>query len=330
MYLFVSIFVIYQTINGSVTDKNLKFPSLITRSEDYIDANLGKKSIFRLIKTEIDDMCYSIFQCIEINSRLIRHIKNLKLVKKCDGFCPNFTNLLENLIIEISKLKKNTDDKHVCKYEMLKFCEFFYQTLNYMIKHDEVMLMKFIQFSKKSILPFLENFLSEARKMQRRSKFLSVIEKVAIKKDINVEGRRHLLINFLKQFLEKQKIQSSIDHIVAYYSMNDLFSLCMNVFVRFALLKSEDYISFLDRFISEKYPISEQFIDFLCFNALLVCYTCSATSAFRKFLMKNNLHLEHQFLQEEKISPVLDVINKYGLILGLSKIFYTSSNIEFT
>lgn len=75
---------------------------------------------------------------------------------------------LDKLICNFSEMRGMAKKKQICEYETLKFCELFFLTLHYAIKHKIEYLIDFIHLSQKFILLYISPIFSKTKEFKTR------------------------------------------------------------------------------------------------------------------------------------------------------------------
>lgn len=271
---------------------------------------------FGLRKEECDEFISSLDRIRQINDNLMQHIVNLQKAEEEIDFCIHSLPLLKNNINKVNELRINSKARFVCEYEFTKFIEFFYHTLHYIMEKEKKLLKDFCDFSKISILPFLEEIEDNAELCQSSLSGNAANEKSKSQK-IDEEVRKQSLINFCLKFLKDQKIEVSQNQLDSNNTMNELLTLCLNIIVRFDHYNCERSDEFVDEFVSRKYLISTQFQDFLFDYAEITGIAIDARGDLNEFLWNNNLDLESKFLNQGIFPPMFDTVNSYASIFNL-------------
>lgn len=318
-----------------LTSKFIKgmFPSQ-NEIYDFENVDQKKETIERMPTFELNkreaSLYWNAFRKInDYNDRLIQHIRNLKNADNYDGFSSDFLYHLENLIDSVAISRQNAMDNAVCEYEFYKLCEFFYLTLHYIIKNEKNIHFEFFRFLQKTIIPVLKSIKS-CLEFCTTALLEFHIKTEKLQKNMKVipdHIRRLYMFEFCTKYLtrvESDKI-TTIDEaqsrILENYTLNDFLLLYSNIFTRFYLLKLIKIRQTIDHdFSHPKFPISTRFKDLLYYNAVLAYETTYARAEVNKFLLRNHLHLEKQFVDQKIIPAIYDVINKHSQILKLSRL----------
>lgn len=283
------------------------------------DTGSKKLKLFRFNKHQTEQVYGSFIQSRNVIQQLIQYIQTLQFSIDDHDFCKHSLPSFVDYIVKFSEMKKESVNKPVFEYEIIKFCELYYQTLLYLMKNEKILLKKFLYFSKNTILPILEQILTELNSSKISWKFYSWMETLRICK-ANDDNRCETLLDFLLSFLASQGIMISDARMYKYNTVNDLIALCVNIFVRFHLFCRKDPTAFYEMFTSQKYPISELFIDFLFLNGNFTGYIYRARTELRKFFNENKLDLEMKFVDQKVISAVFDRINRDASIFSIPTI----------
>lgn len=319
MFIICSIFVSYELLKAmshfplsielKLTPRNQQMS--ISESEIHHEE-------FSLNTQEIKNFHNSIKRIHVLNNRLIEHIENFETLNNNGDFSMSSATSIRKFVDIIHETRKNSEKCLVCEYEFVKFCEYFYQTLHYIMKNEEELQNNFFEICKDFILPILKKI-----KLKCTSRIIShVIDLIQLKictKKISDERRLNSLSFFLYEFIGNQNetITMKIDKK---QSLDDILALSFNVFCIF-YLRAPNKTDFHKKFISEKYCISlYMFENFLFINGLLSKLTFDARIELGNFLQKKKLNLETQFVKENLIPPICDIMNKHLVNLGLEPI----------
>lgn len=281
------------------TDENLCLVNI--NGDDLIFEKMPK---FKLNKDEADLYWNAFKKIYENNERLIKHITNLQNIDEYNGFCPDFQSHLKNLIDNITKLRKDSENDITCYYEFLKFCEYFYLTLFYIIENQHALLFEFVQFLFNTILPVL-------KKIRQFSKFCNtILSNIHSNAEISrknceeiPESIRHLfMLSFCTKYLIKAENKSltldqdRYNHIIQNFTLNDCLSLFLNIYTRFFLLDNiRIRVRFDKHILHSKYPISGLFKDLLFYNSIFTNESAYARSKLNMFLLKKISILKNNF-----------------------------------
>lgn len=279
-----------------------------------------KKKTFRLKTNEIKIFYSCLDRMGRMNNRLIKHIFNFESRKNNDDFNITSITSLEKFLEIISETRRNLEDSLVCEYEYIKFCELYYLTLHYIMKYEENLLIDFFQFSKNSILPILKELQWDinSNKIFRIPDL--IVENCNYIKKMSDEGRRDSLVTFLIQFLRNNNQILSLDRIDENYTVDDLISLCFNVFTAIYMRNRRVHDEFFKNFKRQQYNISFIFSDYLFTNGRLKGLSYDGRVQLKRFLNENYLDLETQFIQQNLIPPSSDKIIERVLSLELIRI----------
>lgn len=282
---------------------------------------IAKPKRFRFNKQEVNEFYSSLIRLNEINKRLISHIQNYKKKDYQPEFSVYSSASLEKFLDTIIQKRKNAEDFQTCEYEFVKFCELYYLILLHILKHESNLQLIFFQFSEEIILPILKTI---------RCKLIYYIffypydlaeEKFFLFKRNDID-RCYSLRIFLHKFLESQNKNVPFDQIDKNLTVSDLLSLCSNMFVRFVMINRRNYEDFYRNLKPLKKLLSDQMIDFLLINGQINGLALDVRVKLRRFLLKNNLDLEKQFVEQNSIPFLSDMINKKASMLNLLPISY--------
>lgn len=247
---------------------------------------------------------------------LIQHIQNLRHAHEYSSFCIHSLPSFAEHIQVITKLRKTSENDHVFKYEFIKFCELFYHTLFYIMKHRKEFLIDFLPFLQKKILPHIKS-IKKIINYYKSSKFLYWLNaKFQNEKRQNDADHRHSLSNFCFKLLKIDNEELFYEQIDKNYSTDELPVLCTNIFLRIFLLNPHKYKMYSE-FSAEKYPVSRVFVNFLFYDCNLTIMTTGVRTILREFTMNNHIFLERQLVLQNIIPSVVDVINRHSLNFNL-------------
>lgn len=320
MYMLLIFFIKFNYLFAASFLRYMKF-NLICNTNN-IESEKRKIKKFYSTEKEISEYYNSLDRMIALSGNVIKHIKNLRYA--CDhGFREYSLPCITEFIHFLNKSIKNARNKSVFEYELCKFCEFYYHTLFYIMKHNENFQNDFFLFSKQQIVPLFDTIIDGLQtskcKVISESSF---IKSLSIKRISNRE-RRNSLINFLIEFLENQNVGISIDQIDANYTIDDLIFLCMNIFSRFSLRNRSIAKKFHTNFRNQNYLISKQFMNNLFTNGRIAGLAFVGRLEIKRFLRETNfINLENYFLERRMIPPICDQINRLSLRFGLPFIDY--------
>lgn len=318
MYTLFLILLNFQSLAGTLFRKKSKCNS-INNNDLFSNETRLKIKKFKMHEEEIKEFYDSLDRIINLNNKIIEHIMNLQHANNSNDFGKYSLPSLAEFINYVVELRKNAETKQVCEYEFLKSCELYYQSLFHIIKFEENLQFHFFEFSMKNILPSLNSISEALNEFKSIGNHNVLIRKVYIQKISNQENQLSLL-NFLIKFLEDQGTTISLDQIDRNYTINNLLALCINVFCRFYLCNRSKSRKFYLKFLNQDYSISKEFRHCLFTNGFLAGLFFDIRLQLRCFFRIHNLDLERQFIEQRKIPPVSDLINKYSSILNLSQI----------
>lgn len=326
MYIFSSLFLTkFESVQVTFVQKNnysksaYKYEKLDSESHDIAEIKLTK---FNLKTTEIKKFYGSLDSICEIKDILVDDISNLKKFNKNGNHCTNSSAFINKFIQTIANKRIIAKNNLACEYEFMKFCELFYNILLYIVEYKQNLQILFYQFSKKSILPILDEIESILRDF---SIFLRIYDQISEKcyiNKINDEIRRESLLDFLTKFIENQFQQIDIHQTLQKSTIHDLISLIYNIVTKFYLCNRSESHTYCKKFELQKYPISNIFKDYLIVNAKITGFTYECRIKIREFLRENDLSLYTKLLKNGSILPIFDVINEQSAAIGLKKIGY--------
>lgn len=281
----------------------------------------NKTTSFRLNETETNKFHTSLKLIHQLNDCFIRNISYFQILAENKNSKIEFINYIEKSINIISEKRKDAVNKHTCQYEIIKLHELFYHALYHIVKHDEKLQVKLLNFVEKTIMPVIE----EIEVIINTYKFmylLNSIDEDFCHKKIDDKNRYYLLMNFLSNFISEQNDNSSLYEIENIISKDNLLSICSNIFIRFYLYNRKKIGDFYKSFKSQEYLLSTQYVDILFCEGDIVGCVFEARVQFRNFFSQYNLKLEEEFLIQGSIVPIFDMMNKFASKLKLDTLGY--------
>lgn len=322
MYIFFLLLLKFKLLYTASFLKYIKWNSLQRSDTIHLNSTEICVKVFELNKKETDEHLSSLERMIEMNNNVMKHIKNLDFA--CDhDFCRYSLPILADFINDVTKLRKNAKNQSVCEYEFLKFCEFYYQTLFFIMKRDRNIQLNFFRFSNECIYPLLNQLIDILYRSKLKYFHKTKTWRFSNIRKMSDQERRHSLIHFLITFLEHQNITISTNEIDPSHSTDNLIFLCINIFSRFSLCNQGFKSNFILKFQNQKYLLSKQFINHLFTNGQVAGLSFECRIKLRSFIRYNTFSdLEEIFLERGMICPVFDVINRYSITFNLISITY--------
>lgn len=320
MFFVISMY--YKSIVTMFTFKNFKL-SQIQKYEEF-DTNKSSKDLkkFRLNKEELVEFHNSLDRVNEMNNCLITRIQNFTKRPQHDDFSIHSLDSIEEYINILTETRKNSENSFTFEYEYIKFCEFFYLSLFYILKYRKNLEFDFFIHSQCKIIPILKKMKSQFNLIKFNRYFDFLEEKLHILKISNSDRHRSLR-NFLFRFIVSMNVIISYDCIDENIPQKDLLTLCLHVFLGFYLSKQKNNASdFFKNFSSLESLLSFQFRDFLLENGAIIGLVIDTRIKHRQFLLKNNIDYETLFVQQKIIPTVADILNKDFVKLCSLKVTY--------
>lgn len=319
MYFIFNILSSLESVVGMSFLRKIRFQLFTDYERLQFDGASNESKIFRMNQNEISELYKSINRLREINSRLIENIKMFDTESEDEVFSMNFLLFIHEQITMISKIRKEAQNYQVFEYEFYKFCELFYHTLYYIAQNETNTKYVFLQFAKNTILRYIEKIQKKLGNSQIFHFYDRLERKFQIEK-MNDESRFSSLLDFLEHFLASQKTIFTKKQFLQNYNINDLLSLCLNIFVRYYMCNSDTINEFYKNFISNKFLISDQFLYVLFLNGKITNFTLNGRFHLNKFLSEHNLNYEKELIDNGIIPCLCDKINYQSSTLGLPDI----------
>lgn len=308
---------------GMFVSENIDLISLNNHDTSYTDRIKFKK--FRLTRKEINEFYASMNRLKKMIEFLQRNIIYFHHEVQSKGFCIDSLSSVENWIDFLFDQRMNFESFTVFEYEFLKFHELFYLTMYYIIKHRNKLELGFFQFSKSTVLPILNEMKIELN-FNKFHRIYDLLEEILHIRKITHEDKRHSLLNFLGQFLENHNNIISIEQINENCTLDGIISQCFNFFVKCYMYHRSKIVEYQENFMAQKYPISNQFADFLFCSGEITEYMVDLRIKLREFSSKYKLNVETRFLQQDFIPRCFENVNEDSIISSISEIDCVESN----